>query len=69
MATALTAQDKKWRAQDDARTLIQSKEIEADKSRLNLAIKEAGSIAEKAKKEANAAVKVSKRKVKKSKKK
>ena len=37
----LTAQDKKWQAQDDARTLAQVAEITSDKSRLQAARKEA----------------------------
>ena len=34
MAQTMTAQDKKWRAQSDARTLAEAQEIRSDKSRL-----------------------------------
>lgn len=40
MATVLTAEDKKWRAQSDARTLMDVERINADPPRLKLAIKE-----------------------------
>lgn len=36
----LTVEDLKWRAQDDARAMIRTEEIEADKPRRTLAIKE-----------------------------
>lgn len=41
MAPKLTAQDKKWRAQDDAYALAQAAEVTADKSRLGMAKKAA----------------------------
>lgn len=37
----MTAQDKKWQAQDDARTLAQANEVKADTTRLKAAVKEA----------------------------
>jgi len=40
MAKEMTAQDKKYQAEDDARTLIRAQEIMADKSRYGNATKE-----------------------------
>lgn len=37
----MTAQDKKWQAQDDARTLAQANEVKSDTPRLKAAVKEA----------------------------
>jgi len=37
----MTAQDKKWQAQDDARTLAQANEIKSDPTRIRAAVKEA----------------------------
>lgn len=41
----LTIQDKKWRAQDDARAYITVQAVEGDKTRKSLAIKEIKRIA------------------------
>ena len=40
-ATRLTAQDKKYQAQDDLRTMQRAAEIQSDKSRMTAAQKEA----------------------------
>ena len=56
----LTAQDKKWMAQDDARTLINAGAIKEDKSRLSRAIQEVKVIATQKEKEAKAAKKIAK---------
>lgn len=48
----LTAEDKKWRARSDLDTLIQAKKIEADKSRMSAAKKEAKLLAKEKMKEA-----------------
>lgn len=61
MADKLTKEQKGWRAQDDARSLIESEAIKADSARLNLALKEAKVIATEAEKRATAAKKVSKK--------
>jgi len=62
MAAKLTAQDKYWMAQDDARTLINAEAIQADKSRRSAAIKEVKNIAKEKKKEMVAAERVAKKK-------
>ena len=36
---AITAEDKKWRAEEDLRTLIRVKEIKSDKARFRAALK------------------------------
>jgi len=56
----LTAQDKKWMAQDDARVLISAGVIQDDRARLSRAIKEVKNIASQKEKEAKAAKKVAK---------
>lgn len=56
----MTAQDKKWRAQEDARALAQADEIRKDKARRQAAVKEAKAIALKAQAEAKAFQRVSK---------
>jgi len=56
----LSAQDKKWRAKDDAFTLIQAGAIKDDKSRMNFALKEVKAIAVQKEKEAKAAKKIAK---------
>lgn len=38
-ATAISADDKKWRAEEDVRTLIRAKEIKGDKPRFRIALK------------------------------
>ena len=48
----MTEEDKKWRARDDARTLVQAFEISQDKARLKRAQTEAREMAIKAQKEA-----------------
>jgi len=58
----ITAEDKKWQAQDDARTLIYAEAIQADKSRRSAAIKEVKNIAKEKKKEMVAAERVAKKK-------
>lgn len=42
----LTAEDKKWRAEDDARTLAQSEVVKSDPERLNAAKEAAKKMAE-----------------------
>jgi len=58
MAIPMTAQDKKWRAQDDARTLAVSEEIKNDKACLKLATDAAAKMAEDDRKRAIAMQKV-----------
>jgi len=58
----LTAQDKKWRAESDAYTLVEAETIKLDKSRKSAAIKEVKEIVKRKKKEAMAAERVSKKK-------
>jgi len=41
MVIAMTAQDRKWEAESDARTLMDSQVISGDKRRLSAAIKAA----------------------------
>ena len=43
MATKMTADEKKWRAESDAETMARYQEIMQDKTRRNLAIKAAKS--------------------------
>lgn len=54
----LSAEEKKWRAKDDAYTLIQAGAIQSDKSRMNSALKEVKAIAVQKEKEAKAAKKI-----------
>jgi len=56
----LTAQDKKWRAQDDARALIQAEGTNTDRSRKSAALKEVKLIAIERNKEAKAAARAAK---------
>lgn len=56
----MTKEDKMWRAQDDARTLIYAEAIKADKTRVAAAKREAKKMAVEKKKEATAALKVAK---------
>jgi len=58
MPTVMTAQDKKWQAEDDARTLSQATIIYGDPGRLERAQQKAKEMAEKQKEEANAMWKV-----------
>jgi len=53
----LTIQDKRWRAESDARAYITVQAVEGDKTRKSLAIKEIKRIALEKKKEADAAMK------------
>lgn len=46
MARKMTAEEKRWQAEDDARTLARYQELLSDKTRLNAAKKEAKSQAE-----------------------
>ena len=55
---SLTAQDKKWRAESDARTLAESQVIMQDPSRLTAAAKQAQIMAAQQAKEAKAMAKV-----------
>ena len=50
----LTAEDKKWRAERDARTLIEASIVEADPTRKKLAAGEMKKIAEETKEKAKA---------------
>lgn len=54
----MTAQERKWRAQDDARTLSYATEIASDSKRLNAAKKEAARMAAETEKAAKAMKKV-----------
>ena len=54
----LTADDKKWRAESDARTLMEAEEIVADKTRKVAAIKETKEIIKKAEKTVKTAKKI-----------
>jgi len=58
MAVALSPSDKKWRAQDDARTLATAEEIKMDSARLNLAQSAAKTMAEEEAKRAQAMRKI-----------
>lgn len=61
----ISANEKKWREETDARTLIEAETIRLDKKRLSTAIKVAKSLADKKQKEAQAARKVARIKHKK----
>lgn len=54
--------DKDWQAEDDARTLMNAKVIEADRRRVNAACKAAKRMASEKEKEARAIASVAKRK-------
>jgi len=58
--STLSAQDKKWRAENDARTLANSEEIKDDPTRMKAAQLEAGRQAAEAKKAAEALAKIAK---------
>jgi len=62
MANKMTKEEKNWRAQDDARILIEAESIKSDSPRNTLALGQAKVIAEDAKKRAKAAEKVSNKK-------
>jgi len=49
---ALTAQDKRWQREDDARTLVRAEEIKSSPVRMRAAVKEAKVIAKRTEKEA-----------------
>jgi hypothetical protein len=61
----MTAEEKRWRAQDDAHALAAAEEILADKNRLAAAKKEAQKMAQAAVNQANKYVSVAKKTVKK----
>lgn len=66
MATeSAIAQDRRWQAENDARTLISAEEINLDPARKNRALSEAKKIAVLKKKEMKAAEKVANKKTKK----
>lgn len=48
MAVTGKNQERKWQAQDDARTLAQAQEISMDKKRMGIAVKEANMMAKEA---------------------
>ena len=58
MSTVMSAQDKEWQAEDDARTLSQARIIYDDPGRLERAQQKAKEMAEEKKKEADAMGKV-----------
>ena len=58
----MTAQDKKWIAEEDARTLISAEAILADSKRKKIAIGAAKDIAKEAQDRAKAAMKVANKK-------
>ncbi len=62
---SMTAQDRKWQAENDARTLISAEEINLDSARKGRALTEAKKIAIIKKKEMKAAEKVASKKTKK----
>jgi len=61
----MTAQDKKWRAESDARTLAEADVIRKTPGRLGLATKEAKIMAKEAMKQAAAMTRIGKAKTKK----
>jgi len=61
----ISADEKKWRAESDARTLIEAEAIRLDKKRLSTATKAAKSLANEKQKEAQAARKIARIKHKK----
>jgi len=65
MVIAMTAQDRKWEAESDARTLMDSQVISSDKKRLTAAVKAAKRMAAEKDKEAKAMKGIAKRKPKK----
>lgn len=58
----LTASDKDWMAENDARTLAEAQVIRGDKNRLNKAVKKAKEMASDKEKEAKAMKRVAKTK-------
>ena len=58
----MTAQDKKWRAEEDARTLISAEAIQVDSKRKKAAISAAKVMAKEAQDRAKAAMKVANKK-------
>ena len=64
MAPAITASDKKWEAEQDARTLMESQVISNDKRRMNAAIKAAKRMAKEKAAESKAMNGVAKKKTK-----
>jgi len=65
MAEVMSAESRRWQAENDARTLISAEEINLDTARKNRALTEAKKIANQKKKEMKAAEKVANRKTKK----
>jgi len=65
MARAITAEDKRWEAESDARTLMDSQVISSDKKRLAAAVKAAKRMAAEKEKEVKAMKGVAKRKTRK----
>lgn len=61
MAPRLTAQDKQWQREDDARTLARAAEIKSSPVRLKGAVKEAKVIAKRSEDELKAMKQVAKR--------
>ncbi len=57
MATQMTAQDRKWQAENDARTLMDAEQIRTDNSRLEAAKPQVKKLASERQKEARAATK------------
>lgn len=53
MMPVLSADEKKWRAEEDARTLARAKEIKSDKARFKAALKAAERMFKDTMKEAN----------------
>ena len=64
MVIAMTAQDRKWEAESDARTLMDSQVISSDKKRLTAAVKAAKRMAAEKAEEAKAMKGVAKKKTK-----
>jgi len=58
MAPKLTAEDKKWRAESDARTLIEAESIKGDSARRRAAITAAKTIVKEKEKEVKAVKKI-----------
>ena len=58
MAISISAQDKKWQAQNDAHTLAEAQTIMSDKTRLNAAAKQAVKMAKNSEKKTVAMKKV-----------
>ena len=58
---AISKQEAKWRAEDDARTLMRAEEVRQDRARMHKAQQAAQQLATEKQKEAQAAKKVAKR--------